>query len=228
MKTTWLKNRGADEVVLFFNGWGMDDRIASFLYDQCADDFPADLLACSDYRTLQPEVDFAALSERYGRITVVAWSFGVWAAQHAGLERVHRAIAVNGTRNPVSVSEGIPPDIFNATLSGYSDENRKRFNRRMCGSGEVLDLFSTLSPGRDTAAQLEELACLGDHLRSAIARSPATWRYSHAIIGGRDMIFAAPNQFNAWKGVPQTIIAEMPHFPFYHFRTFTEVLECMG
>lgn len=229
MKTSWLKKEGADELVLFFNGWGMDARIASFLTEERPDELPVtgDVLACWDYRSFEPEPGLPVLTEGYGSITVVAWSFGVWAARQAGLGRVRRAIAINGTLNPVSETEGIPPEIFNATLSSWSDENRRRFNRRMCGGGEVLDCFSSISPARDSFEQQEELACLGEHLKASGGSAECPWHYSHAIIGGRDLVFPPQQQFNGWRGVPQTIIADMPHFPFFHFRNLQEVLACL-
>ncbi|NTV60743.1 MAG: DUF452 family protein [Chlorobiaceae bacterium] len=228
MKTAWLIRKGAEELVLFFNGWGMDERIAAMLVKDCVDAVPWDFLSCWDYRSLQPEKGFSALTEGYGRITVVAWSFGVWAALHAGLACVHRAVAINGTPKPVNDTDGIPSVIFDATLSTYSEENRQRFNRRMCGSREVFDFFSAIPSGRQTAEQREELSCLGGYVRAAAGSDCSfPWQYTHAIIGGRDMIFPACQQYHAWKGVPQTIIAEMPHFPFNHFSTLPEVLACM-
>jgi pimeloyl-[acyl-carrier protein] methyl ester esterase len=227
MKTLWLKKDGADDLVLFFNGWGMDGRIASYLLEESAGGVPGDFMACYDYRTLLFEPGFALLTEEYRSITVVAWSLGVWVARQVGLEKVRKAIAINGTINPVSDAEGIPPGAFHATLSSWSDENRHRFNRRMCGSDEVFDFFASISSGRETAEQLEELVRIGDVLQAAGNGPGCSWQYSHAIIGGRDLIFPALQQFNAWKGVPQTIISDMPHFPFFHFRNLQEVLACM-
>jgi pimeloyl-[acyl-carrier protein] methyl ester esterase len=227
MKTVWMRNDASEELLMFFNGWGMDDRIASLLFDGCRESLEGDFLACHDYRSLQPETDFQRLRERYGRITLVAWSLGVWAARHAVPFFVDRAIAINGTLNPVSQTDGIPPEIFEATLSSWSDDNRQRFNRRMCGSGEVLDVFSSVSPMRETAEQKEELLCLAQYLRTEGIPDEPPWQYSHAIIGGRDMIFPASHQFSGWKGVPQTIIADMPHFPLFHFSNLQEVLACL-
>lgn len=227
MKADWLKKEGAEELVLFFDGWGMDGRIATFLIEECSGNLPGDFMVCYDYRSLQPLQGFPALTQGYDTITVVAWSFGVWAAQQAGLSRVRKAIAINGTINPVSDFEGIPPGVFHATLSSWSEENRRRFNRRMCGGGEVLDFFSSMAPERETAEQRSELASLGDYLKAPGSSPDCSWHYGHAIIGGRDLVFPVRQQFKAWKGVPQTIISDMPHFPFFHFRDLREVLACM-
>ncbi len=226
MKTAWLRKEGAEELLVFFNGWGMDHRIAAFLLrESLSAGFSEDILACYDYHTLETEEGFMNGISRYSRITVVAWSFGVWAAQNTELPPIGRAIAINGTLHPVDARMGIPSELFQATLSTYSDENRHRFNRRMCGTREALELFSCMAPERETSDQLTELERLQEHLlQRTIKRS--TWHYNHAVIGGKDCVFPPQHQYNAWKGVPQTVIADMPHFPFFYFRNLQEVLAC--
>lgn len=228
MKTTWLRKEGAEELLLFFNGWGMDRRLADhILNESLSAGFTPDLLACHDYRNLQPESGVMEDASRYGRISVIAWSFGVWVAKHTELPPIERAIAVNGTLHPVNAEKGIPPGVFDATLSTFSEENSRRFNRRMCGDTEVQAFFSGMVPDREAMDQQEELACLKEHLLNRSSNSCQEWQYNHAVIGGRDLVFPAQQQFNAWKGVPQTVITDMPHFPFFHFRTLQEVLECI-
>ncbi|MEI8186715.1 MAG: pimeloyl-ACP methyl esterase BioG family protein [Chlorobiaceae bacterium] len=227
MKTVWLRKEGAEELLLFFNGWGMDHRIAAYLlHESLSAGFLQDLMVCYDYRTLTPEPGFMNGIKCYGSITVVAWSFGVWAAQHLELPPIELAIAINGTLHPVNAELGIPPEVFQATLSTYSEENRHRFNRRMCGSREALELFSSMSPDRETSDQLAELERLREHLMNRSFNDSADWQYNHAVIGGRDLVFPPQQQYNAWKGVSQTVIADMPHFPFFHFRNLPEVLAC--
>ncbi|NMW22335.1 MAG: DUF452 family protein [Chlorobiaceae bacterium] len=227
MKTLWLRKEGADELLLFFNGWGMDHRIAAYLLrESLASDFLPDFLLCYDYRTLESELQFMKEVSCYKSITVIAWSFGVWVAQQTELPAIERAIAINGTLHPVDAGLGIPPEVFQATLSAYSEENRHRFNRRMCGTGEALALFSTMQPDRETSDQLEELQRLQEYLLPGKLHEVAPWHYNHAIIGGRDLVFPARQQFAAWKGVPQTVIADMPHFPFFHFTNLQEILAC--
>jgi pimeloyl-[acyl-carrier protein] methyl ester esterase len=227
MKTVWLRKDGAAELLLFFNGWGMDCRIADYLLGgSLAEGFEPDLLVCYDYRSLLPEPGFMAEVSRYAHITVIAWSFGVWVAQQVELPVVERAIAINGTLYPVHDTLGIPTGVFQATLSSYSEESRHRFNRRMCGSREAFACFSTMSPDRETAEQKEELERLNEHFQKRHLPDGAAWHYNHAIIGGRDLVFPSQQQYAAWKGVSQTVIADMAHFPFFHFSTLQELLAC--
>ena len=227
MKTVWIRKEGSGELLIFFNGWGMDCRIASYLlHESLPSGFSKDILVCYDYHTLETEPGFMNGINGYGSITVLAWSFGVWVAQQTELPPIGRAIAINGTVHPVHSEMGIPPEVFLATLSTYSEENRYRFNRRMCGFPEALEYFSCMSPERETSDQLTELERLQEHLINRNLIRSADWNYNHAVIGGRDCVFPPKQQYNAWKGVPQTVIADMPHFPFFHFRTLQEVLAC--
>jgi biotin synthesis protein BioG len=228
MQTVWLRKEGAEKLLLLFNGWGMDGRIGDYLLGQSlSEKFAMDLLLCCDYRNL--ELDNMVMEEiaHYNHITVVAWSFGVWAAQQTTLPPIAEAIAINGTISPLDANKGIRPDVFQATLSTWSEENRHRFNRRMCGTREALDLFTSMSPYRSAVDQQEELARLQEHVQAAGTTTTA-WCYNHAIIGGRDLVFPARQQSAAWQGVPQTLIADMPHFPFLHFKNLQEVLACLN
>ena len=227
MKTAWIRKEGAEKLLLFFNGWGMDARLGAHLLGESrSEEFSHDLLLCYDYRTLDLAKEVMVDLAHYKEITIIAWSFGVWVAQHSALPPITKAIAINGTLYPVNAEKGIAPEVFQATLSGWSEENRHRFNRRMCGSSEALSLFSTMFPDRTAADQKEELMHLKEYVQ-ATGTTTAAWSYDHAIIGGRDLVFPAQQQYQAWKGVPQTVISDMPHFPFFHFSTLQEVVACL-
>jgi len=224
VKTDWIIRRGGTELLLFFSGWGMDRRLADHLASSLPRNPAPDLLACHDYRT--PDIDAGTLGavRSYERLTIVAWSFGVWSALHADLPPVAHAVALNGTRSPVDRAAGIAPEVFQATLENYSDESRRRFNRRMCGGTPALTHFLSVEPLRTTACQKEELAAFGGRISASC--SLERFRYDHVIIGGKDLVFSPACQFAAWKGYRQTVIADMPHYPFFHLSGLQEVLEC--
>ena len=228
MKSAWLKKEDTEELLILFNGWGMDRRIGDHLLKESrCEEFTQDLLLCYDYSSVELDSEVLEEMRHYRRISLIAWSFGVWVAQQTSLPPVTGAIAINGTLFPVDAEKGIRPDIFEATLSTWSDENLQRFYRRMCSNSQTLALFSCMSPERPASDQQQELA----QLKSLFLHHSATksaWSYDHAIIGGRDLVFPAQQQFAAWKGVPATIISDMPHFPFFHFRNLQEVLACLS
>lgn len=144
MKTDWIIRQGNTELMLFFSGWGMDRTLADHLALSLPYNPVFDLLACHDYRTAEIDAGTCDAMRSYERLTVIAWSFGVWAAAHAPLPPVSHAVALNGTLAPVNRVAGIAPDVFKATLDTYGDNARRRFNRRMCGGGEALDHFLSL------------------------------------------------------------------------------------
>lgn len=224
MKAEWIVRQRGRELLLFFSGWGMDRRLAEGLASSLPPGRPFDVLACHDYRTelFDPET-FAAIAT-YERLTVVAWSFGVWAAVHARLPLVvAHAVALNGTLRPVDRHAGIDPEVFQTTLETYSDENRERFNRRMCGP-DALGHFLAIAPLRSTASQKEELLLFSEKLRTPEVAHH--FRYDHVIVGGRDRIFPASRQLAAWEGYDRTVVADMPHYPFFHLDGFQGVLAC--
>lgn len=223
MIAEWIIRQDAGEVLLFFSGWGMDRRIADYLLRPQASQ-AYDILAFHDYRTGEIDATTYDILCSYRKRTVVAWSFGVWSAAHAKLPPVSHAVAVNGTLWPVDREKGIDPEVFQATLDTYNDGNRLRFNRRMCGGGEVLEHFLSVQPERTALCQQQELAAFSGRLTAGEGRE--RFRYDHVIIGGRDMIFPASRQFSAWKGYRQTVIADMPHYPFFHLAGMEEVLAC--
>lgn len=227
MKTEWIKKEGHQSVLLFFNGWGMDQNIALYLNKNSSADFPYDILHCHDYRdTTLPDEVHHQLST-YEQRTVIAWSLGVWAASRAELCNISHAIAINGTLSPINTFKGISPTIYQSTLDGYGDDSRERFTRRICGGSRGFKEFTVMAPQRSTLDQQQELAAiqgqvLAPHLMNM------SWRYQHAIIGGKDLIFTDAAQQRAWGDMNQTIIGDMPHVPFYEFTSWQEILSCLG
>lgn len=226
MKTTWIKKEGHQSVLLFFNGWGMDERIAHYLSDNTSADFPYDILHCNDYRdTALPEEIHHQL-KAYDHRIVIAWSFGVWAANQAGLSNVSKAIAFNGTLTPINTFKGISQPIFQATLDNYDDNSRERFMRRICGGNNRFKAFSAMAPQRSTLDQKQELIALQKQVLSGYL-CERSWRYQHVIIGGKDLIFTDTAQQRAWTETRQTLISNMPHLPFYEFSNWQEILSCL-
>lgn len=226
MKTTWIKKEGHQSVLLFFNGWGMDERIALYLSDNTNTDFPYNILHCNDYRDITLPEDIHNQLKDYEQRIVIAWSFGVWAANQAGLCNVTNAIALNGTLAPINTFKGISPPIFQATLDNYDENNRERFMRRICGGNNGYRDFACMAPQRSILDQQEELLALQKQVLAGY-RSERSWHYQHVLIGGKDLIFTDTAQQRAWTDTPQTLISNMPHLPFYEFRSWQEILSCL-
>lgn len=224
MKAEWIVREGSQNLLLFFNGWGMDRRVADWLVSAWSDDDGRDIAVLCDYRDFAIPAWLGEAMADADTVDLVAWSLGVWAASNAGLDKIDRAVAINGTTFPVDTERGIPSEIFRGTLDGWNDANRKRFERRMM-SGVSAEIVEAVRSGRDSTDQQAELRSISEAVARCPAQSTASWRFSKALIGGRDLIFTPENQRRAWREAetPITEITTMPHFPFTHIAGWREL-----
>lgn len=224
MKVEWIERSGRPKLLLFFNGWGMDRRLADYLRSTAPYTATHDLLVLYDYRSLSLPAWLPGAMEAYGTVDLIAWSLGVWAALHAGLDWIDRAVAINGTPFPVDAARGISPEIFSATLENWSDTTRSRFERRMFAGSELDSRLEAVRSCRSSGDQQDELRAIGLAAMGASELPEPSWSFSKAVIGGRDLIFLPDNQRKAWQGTKIEDSGTMPHFPFFHLSVLTEVL----
>lgn len=234
MQYTFQRNSDqapARQLIIYFCGWGMTPATVSHLTlpDQC------DLLALYDYRILELSDDLADLPwDSYEAVTIVAWSLGVWVAEQVVphwsiLPTKQRLIAVAGSPYPMHDQWGIPKQIFVGTLEGLTDENRQRFNRRMCGGKRYKQLYDILSE-RPTTELRDELQAVYDSLATpeASESTPHTrLAWDLAIIGERDQIFPAKNLSTLWKAVnvPTLLLPDGYHYLFDLWQSWSELWE---
>ena len=232
MQYTFQRNSdkaSSRQLIIYFCGWGMTPATVSHLTlpDQC------DLLALYDYRTLELSDDIADLPwDSYEAVTIIAWSLGVWAAEQvvphwAIRPSTQRLIAVAGSPYPMHDQWGIPSQIFVGTLEGLTDENRQRFNRRMCGGKRYKQLYDILSE-RPTTELRDELQAVYDSLATpeASESTPHTrLAWDLAIIGERDQIFPAKNLSTLWKAVnvPTLLLPDGYHYLFDLWQSWSEL-----
>ena len=194
MRHTFLRHHsGSSELLLFFSGWGSEPG----MFISGSDTGPGrNILMLWDYRDMTLDPD---LLRGYGRISLLAWSMGVWAAGkalgEAGMVNGPR-LAVNGTPFPIDDGRGIPTAIFDGTLNGLSERTLAKFRRRMCGSSETLESLLACGLNRSEEELRDELAAIGDRARNTVS-SPLRW--DKAVVGDRDMIFPPAGQHQAWE-----------------------------
>ncbi|MFO7902347.1 MAG: alpha/beta fold hydrolase [Planctomycetota bacterium] len=233
MKSVWLKRGENSRVLLFFAGWGMDDRpfreLQSDRYDVCV---------CFDYRDLDAILDgrsgsswprheasssgLLETSATYDTVTVVGWSFGCAVAARIMARAdwpVRDALAINGTVVPEDDQLGIPSHRLDATAQGLLQGGWPKFVRRMCVERTARLHFQKRVPQRELAGALIEL----DALRSL--GTPEVSGFTQAIVGSRDKIIWPENQERCWRrfGVP-TRSLDVPHYPFHLWQSWEEVL----
>lgn len=202
MKQRFIKKENNPRLLLFFAGWGSDER----LFDRpVADGY--DYLLCFDYRS--PDFDYALL-DGYREIRLLAWSMGVWAAGQTLAGRDYpwqMRLAVGGTPFPIDDCRGIPEAVFRGTLAHFSDAVLVRFRRRICGTAEQVKEFLSHRPYRPVEELREELQAL-----AACACCPsASFVWDKAIIGTCDKIFPPANQREAWRDV-EVIERDVEHY----------------
>lgn len=204
------ENSRKNSLLLFFAGWGMDER--PFIPYSPAD---TDCVICYDYSNLS--FDYGLLSP-YENIRVVAWSMGVWAATRtlAGNNLpITESIAVNGTPYPVDDERGIAESVFQGTLNGLNETTLHKFRRRMCGSGEALARFMENCPQRtlnDLKNELYQIGELSNQKTASKEENLIPFLWNRVFIGTRDKIFLPSNQQKAWEASEVRFI-DCEHYP---------------
>ena len=220
MKWHWIQRKRSDRLLLFFNGWGMDQHPVKHLL--APTDW--DVLMVYDYRDMLCD-DMCQTCRIYKEIEVIGWSMGVWAfgqiQEYVG-ERVSRIIAINGTAQPIHPEFGIAPDIYQATLDCFDERGREKFFRRMCGSQAILRKFQDHAPQRPISEQAEELQAIQ---QAALHGADADLRVDVALMSGQDMIIPAAHQARYWQGrARNALMIDAPHYPFFLWKSWSELL----
>jgi biotin synthesis protein BioG len=213
MKKLWINRQNSAELLLFFNGWGMDEKPFRHLKA----DPGLDVLMFYDYT----ELENVEVPDNYKSIHLAAWSLGVFAAAQVlpGIE-FSSAVAINGTLTPIDEKEGIAPAVFQGTIDSWSDTARIKFNRRMCL--EHHDFFKENQPERSVESQKTELIALQEQILNGPV--PANI-FKEAVISLNDRIFLRHAQENHWRKarIPVMIIDE-PHYFFPEMKSWKDML----
>ena len=208
MRRIWLAKNKSRRLILFFGGWGLDERAVSHLEGN------TDVLMFYDYRNIEKEE--SPIVDDYKEIQVIAWSMGVWAASVL-LTRwklpIHRSIAINGTERPVDRCYGIPPQVYLLTEKGMDERGRDKFFSRMLSGKQERERFEHNKPIRDLAEQLEELQAIRE--QSEMVTREILW--NKVFISENDVIFPVVNQENWWKDKSEIEKIGGGHYPFYTF-----------
>lgn len=210
----------SEKLLLFFAGWSARPEVFARLEAQQG----TDVMLCYDYR----DTTFAEDLSRYNEIHLIAWSMGVRMAELSvgGKYSFATATAINGTPCPIDDAFGIPEKIFRGTLDNLTADGLHRFNRRMCGSREILAQYEAF-PARPLEEVRDELQHIYNLCHSQSTGMPgneaASIAWTRAIISSADHIFPTANQHNYWHGrCPLTEITA-PHYPFYLWKQWNEL-----
>ena len=206
MKYKWLQKLNNDKLIIFFNGWGMDEHIVSEL-----DPDGYDVVVLYDYNDLNLDIDFSEYEEKH----IVAWSMGVMTATLFEFENIKSATAICGTPYSVNDKYGIPERIYNLTIRGFSESSAEKFMARMFKEKTNLQKYSD----RTLESQKSELISLLKY------KPNEDFVYTRAIIADSDLIIPTKNQQNYWVNTTtKTETISSGHCPFGLYKKWTELL----
>ncbi len=200
MKYKWLNRENNFKIILFFNGWGMDEAVVSHLLPE---DY--DVVMFYDYNNL--DFDFSELNSR--KKYLVAWSMGVMCATLFDIQ-YEKKVAINGTLKPIDDNFGIPNRIYDLTIKGFSPKSAEKFIQNMFN--EPPKEFSV---SRGFENQKSELYALKNY------KSDMNFKYDKVWISDNDKIIPTKNQIKFWNQQPNL---KSGHAPFNLFLKWSELL----
>ena len=213
MKYKWLNKKDNHKLIIFFNGWGMDECIVKHL--NCEN---YDVLMFYDYNTLDTDFDWKSI-KNYPEKKLIAWSMGVMIASlfytYLSISaKENTCIAINGTLKPIDTEYGIHPKIYDLTINGFSEKGRDRFiNSMFCGESTPQPI--PLPKEREICEQHSELIALKNY------KADKDFKYNKILISDNDKIIPTKSQVAFW-GIKSNL--EGGHCPFFQFKNWSELL----
>lgn len=208
MKYKWLNQgvniEGNNKLILFFNGWGMDECVVKHL--DCEN---YDVLMFYDYNNLDTDFDFNSL-DIYHENNLVAWSMGVMVSSCLNFpQRNGIYTAINGTLKPIDAVHGIHPKIYDLTIKGFNEKGRERFISSM------FDKKVEINCQRKISEQQSELIALKNY------KANVNIKYNKILISDNDKIIPTKSQTAYWGIEPNL---KGGHCPFFQFKKWSELL----
>ena len=202
MKYKWLNKQNNDKLIVFFNGWGMDEGVVKHLEP---DNY--DVVMFYDYNNL--DTDFS-LDKEYSETNIVAWSMGVMIAGANKISFNGEFVAINGTFKPIDPKYGIHPKIYDLTINGFDEKGRDKFIKNMLDKD-----CPEFECSRTLENQKSELLALKSYKADNIITP------DRIIISDNDKIIPTKNQCAFWGIEPNFACG---HCPFFSFSKWSELL----
>lgn len=219
MQYNFLHRQPRQKLLVFLNGWGMDEQPLSPLLTT-----RYDVLVVYDYTHLREDTGILKLLEEYQERVLIAWSMGVLAGQllfSGDKDLFNHRIAINGTLCPIDNDFGIPLDNYRGTLAQFNETSRLKFYRRMCRQKGIVKTFLENMPRRSLQNQREELAYFWEQ-KNCLEQEQSI--YDDVIVSSQDFIVPTANQVRYWEG-SRIIMVEAPHFPFYDWTYWDDIVQ---
>lgn len=206
MKYKWLNRKYNNKLIVFFNGWGMDESAVNHM---SFEDF--DVLMFYDYNTLDCDFDFSLINQ-YLEKYLIAWSMGVMCATNFSQVSYTKKIAINGTLKPIDLEFGINPKIYDLTIRNFNEKSCEKFISNMFKKGQALTIPKNSRTLEDVHNELIAL--------KGYSSNPS-FEYNKIIISDEDIIIPTKSQESFW-GIPSNI--NTGHYPFFEFTKWSELI----
>ena len=209
-----LWDNHAEDLIVFFAGWGCDDNQFVNLHDR------KNVLILYDYQNLRLDFDFSA----YKNIDVLAYSAGVFVAAVLSdkIPGVKRKIALCG--NPYLFDEKLGLSAATvAALKAITLDNYLEFRRKyMVYSEDEYEKYNELQSLRTIESCQSEL----ESLQKMYQQSADTIRpkFDKAIIAENDLLFNPAAQIEFYQEMLR-IIPHARHHVFFKFTSFADILD---
>lgn len=182
-----------------------------------------DVLMFYDYSSL--DIDGATLEQinGYGQKFLITWSMGTWMGAKVFQNFTFNfSLAIAGTLKPVDDNFGIIEKDYQNTIDYFGNIAKVKFFKRMWNNYPIPEKFRLHKTTRNNQGQLDELL----FLRSVSqANSMPEFKFDRVVLMMNDIITPTSNQINFWKTQDsKTIELEGPHFPFYKWESWLELL----
>lgn len=206
------ENEQYNKLIIFFNGWSLDENIVNHLTS-----YEYDVLMFYDYANLEISKETINEINNYKEINIIAWSFGVWACGNVidKFKNLKEVIAINGTLIPIDNKFGISEKMFNLTLSNLSEKTYPKFFQNMFEGDTNFEKL----PKRDIENQKQELI----NIRDNSSLKPYTKFFTKVFVGNQDKIISAKNQINFW-GEDFIVRVNKGHYIFDLFKSWDEII----
>lgn len=179
MQASWLIKNNSKKLIVFFNGWSMDENAVKHLSTS-----QHDVVMLYNYSDLEIPESIINESNGYEEINIIAWSFGVWSAAAVinQFKNPKNIVAINGTLIPIDNSFGIKEKIFNLTLFLLSSTTYASFFKNMFSSIDEYEKSLNSIPKREIEDKKNELSQI-KKLTSEQNVSEEINRFTKIIIG---------------------------------------------
>ena len=211
MQFKWLKKENNKKLIVFFNGWGMNETPVQHLNSE---DF--DILMLYDYRNVDfdlKQFDFDKYDEKY----LICWSMGVYSANlfKDELKNFDKKIAINGTNKVIDDDFGIPKKIYKVTVKFLNADSLDKFIKNMFDGGKLnpnITITRTLEELKDELISIQNIE-LDDELK-----------FDKAIISSNDRIIPTKNQLNFWQNKAEYKLINSTHCPFDTLNSWRDII----